>query len=97
MKRCETCILRQLDKDEFTCEGDKQAPECIGILQGTIEMLKTGTSFYISEDEDNASVRIDYTINGEGSVYLPSMPTDEDIALAIINDCDEKEIGVEFI
>ncbi len=96
MKRCDSCILKQLDPNEFSCKGELQAPECIGVLQGVIEKLATNR-FMPEVPAGSCACRLDYSINGEGSVYLRDIPSDEEIAVFILEDCSEKEIGIEYL
>ena len=98
MKRCENCIINRLADDDFQCRKDLSAPECIGILQGFVEDLSDQLQKYtyqLASDANN--LKVDYVINGEGIVYLSGNATDDEIAAAILRDCSEQDISVEYL
>lgn len=98
MKRCENCIINRLADDDFQCRKDLSAPECIGVLQGFVEDLSDQLHKYTYQPpSDVNNLKIDYVINGEGIVYLPGNATDDEIAAAILRDCSEQDISVEYL
>ena len=97
MKRCDNCILNNLDQNEFGCKKDLQAPECIGVLMGVIERMATNRFIADRPKNNDVRCRVDYYVDGEGSIYMNHIPSDEELALAIIEDCTEKEIAIEYV
>jgi hypothetical protein len=94
-KKCEDCVLRKLS-GEYECVGGFDAKDCIGMLQGVIERIAEQRNFIVNTDDViTASVRVDYVVNGEGSVYISGDPSYDEIAAEIFKDCNEKEFYVE--
>lgn len=95
MKRCEQCILNSFTKEEYKCDGDMDARECIGKLQGIIEMLADNYSLVPNPDNQETAI-VHYTVYGNGSFYIPANATEEEMLARLVYDCDEKEIHIEY-
>lgn len=96
-KKCCECILSQpYIKDDFKCTGGLKYTDCIARLQGAIDILNRKEFEPLDEPKPGVK-RVDYALYGNGSVYVAGSATDEEIALAILDDCEEIELSIEHI
>ena len=94
MKKCDHCFLKHSDEMAFNCIGDLSPKECIGRLQGAIEML-TDEQHVIPQCLP-AATRLDYEVEGHGTIWIPKGATTEEVAIAILDDCDTYEFNLEY-
>ena len=94
MTKCDNCILHEYDKSEFRCKGDLNPKDCIARLQGALEAATEKDIIF--SGEVNSDVIVEYSVAGFGSVLVPKNATQEEIALAILDDCEERELHFEY-
>ena len=93
MKKCECCFLKHNDEMVFNCIGDLSPKECIGRLQGAIDILTCNQ--HTIPDDVTSAIKINYEVEGAGTIFVHKGATNDEIALSVLEDCDTHIFDIE--